>query len=84
MVATEQDKQKELQRLRNAARLRLARLEAAEKFKSEHSRIDHLIEKLEYGTKEEKIFAEKTIVQHLPAIYKAIQLVAKKNNIPLS
>ena len=43
-----------------------------------------LVRKLEHGNKEEKLFAEKTIVQHLPAIHKAIMIIAKKNNISLS
>ncbi|MFZ1248732.1 MAG: hypothetical protein WAQ24_00220, partial [Candidatus Saccharimonadales bacterium] len=43
----------------------------------------HLVEKLEKGTKEEKIFAEKVIVENLPTIYKALQIIAKKHNIKL-
>ena len=44
----------------------------------------HLVDKLERGTREEKIFAEKAIVKHLPTIYKSITLIAKKHNIDLS
>ncbi|TAH33316.1 hypothetical protein EYC58_01650 [Candidatus Saccharibacteria bacterium] len=42
-----------------------------------------LVNKLEHGTKEEKIFAEQTIVRHLPAIYKSVMIIAKKHNISL-
>ena len=43
----------------------------------------HLVNKLENGTKEEKQFAESAIIDHLPAIYKAITLLAKKHHIEL-
>lgn len=42
-----------------------------------------LVNKLEHGTKEEKIFAEQTIVRHLPVIYKSVMILAKKHNISL-
>ncbi|MBL8121959.1 hypothetical protein JNM87_04400 [Candidatus Saccharibacteria bacterium] len=42
-----------------------------------------LVDKLENGTKEEKMFAEKVIVENLPTIYKALQIIAKKHNIKL-
>ena len=42
-----------------------------------------LIEKLEKGSATEKKFAKQTIVEHLPAIYKAVVLVAKDLNVPL-
>lgn len=42
-----------------------------------------LVNKLEHGTKEEKIFAEQTIVRHLPVIYKSVMIIAKKHNISL-
>lgn len=45
--------------------------------------IYHLIEKLEKGSAAEKKFAKQTIVEHLPAIYKAVVLVAKDLNVPL-
>lgn len=43
-----------------------------------------LVQKLEDGTKEEKVFAEKAIVKHLPAIYRAVTAIAKKYNLDLS
>lgn len=42
-----------------------------------------LVNKLENGTKEEKLFAKQTVVKHLPAIYKAIVLVAREQKITL-
>lgn len=42
-----------------------------------------LVNKLEHGNADEQQFAEQTIIRHLPAIYKAIVLVAKKENITL-
>lgn len=42
-----------------------------------------LIDKLEHGNKEEKAFAKETIVKHLPAIYKAVLLVAKDLDVKL-
>ena len=47
------------------------------------SLIHWLIEKLEKGSATEKKFAKQTIVEHLPAIYKAVVLVAKDLNVPL-
>lgn len=43
-----------------------------------------LVEKLEHGTKAEKQFAEEAIVEHLPAIHKALVLIAKKHKINLT
>ena len=42
-----------------------------------------LIEKLEKGSAVEKKIAKQTIVEHLPAIYKAVVLVAKDLKVPL-
>lgn len=43
-----------------------------------------LVQRLEDGTKEEKVFAEKAIVKHLPAIYRAVTAIAKKYDLALS
>lgn len=43
-----------------------------------------LVRKLEKGTKEEKLFAEKVIVDNLPQIYRMIKVVAKQHNIKLA
>ena len=45
--------------------------------------IYQLIEKLEKGSAAEKEFAKETIIEHLPAIYKAVILVAKDLKVPL-
>ena len=42
-----------------------------------------LVDKLEHGTKSEKLFAKKTIIKHLPAIHKAVTLIAKEYDIKL-
>ena len=45
--------------------------------------IYQLIEKHEKGSAAEKEFAKETIIEHLPAIYKAVILVAKDLKVPL-
>jgi predicted nuclease with TOPRIM domain len=42
-----------------------------------------LVDKLEHGNKKEKAFAKETIVKHLPAIYRAVLLVAKDLDVKL-
>lgn len=85
----------ELRDLKSEVRTRLSTLEAridhlATKNQNIFDNIDAdirsiytLIEKLEKGSATEKKFAKQTIVEHLPAIYKAVVLVAKDLNVPL-
>lgn len=64
-------------------RIEVSHIDRFENVEDDVQMLYTLVNKLEHGTKEEKIFAEQTIVRHLPVIYKSVMIIAKKHNISL-